>query len=386
MKISPALGLLIFVVLGCSHQSSPFSSLSSDPPYVQYIAKQNFAPGFEPERQYVDKINKVLVDCILKNDPLEDYWDKVVLIPLETYIAFDNDWMLFLETKSIEFKNNILPDCSGILRENIKKLGQEPKEKEFHLLRAEFILYGFNNMNFQETQKTVFSEIDNRFQLFFRPIFEKLKSQSDKNQSDFNAYLNKKTIFWEYYNLLYKYALHEQSKLKIREELDNLYSPILDAKTQKWLRGITDTQQNILNSTYKIVRSATDQNLIAIKFFNSLTPGQYALFEREAYQRNFLEKERMVFKDRLLKFNSLAEWFKQNKQMADFSYYKQIREEELKAAQTQALGALLLGMSSAINAYNSWNYTYYRPYMVTNNNRTIQLYDQFGNYYYGKIK
>ncbi len=81
-----------------------------------------------------------------------------------------------------------------------------------------------------------------------------------------------------------------------------------------------------------------------------------------------------------------AEWLKQNKQLADSSYLKQIREEEVKAAQTQAMGALFLGMASALNAYNSWNQTYYRPYIVDSSNQTIQLYDQFGNFYHGYIK
>jgi hypothetical protein len=358
----------------------------SDPPFVQYLVKQNFAPGFEPERRYLDKINKTLTGCMLQNDPLEDYWDKVILIPLETYIIFDDDWMQFLERKSIEFRDKLLPNLANLLTENMKMLGNGPKEAAFHLIRAELILQSFNSIDMQYSQINIFTKVDNIFQSFWNPIFEKMKSESDKNQSDFLDALNKKTRFWEYHNLLLKFALKEQSKLKMRGELDHHYSPILDLKAKNWFNSVTEKQKNALDYHYKTAQNSNERNFAAIKFFSTLTPNQFAQFEREIYLRKFIEKERVIGSDRFLKFNNLAEWLKQNKQLADSSYLKQIREEEVKAAQTQAMGALFLGMASALNAYNSWNQTYYRPYIVDSSNQTIQLYDQFGNFYHGYIK
>ena len=384
------LGICFFILLllaGCVSQSSYVPQLGRTPQssYVLHLQTAKYAPGFEPERIYIDKISQRLITCILENDPLEDFWDKVILIPLETYIRFDDEWMSFLDVKAQEYVNKILPKCEDIIRGGFTQTGIIPSEKNYDLLRAEFIITCLSNLSCQQIQGQIFSELDQNIKSFFEPIFNKVKTEATVNQKSFTKALNETQHFGEYHNLIYKFALQEKGKLDLRLELDNKFAPILEAKRLKWFKSITEEQKNIFTTQNSCVQASPNNEVCAKKFLSVLTPKQYSFLEREVYQRGYLERERRVGDERISKLNNLARWIQANNDMAKASYYNQVQQEQLRAAKAQAFGMALLGFSSAMNAYNNWQQSYYNSYTVVGGGKNFQLFDQFGNYYYGRI-
>ena len=381
MRLSNTFLLTLFLI-GCAVKPTYIKNYT----YIQYLETKNFAPGFEPERKYVEKISKKLIECMKTNDPLESYWDKVILIPLETYINFDDTWMKYLEQKSEEYKYIVLPKCKDILYAGFINLNKIPEQKTFPLQRAELILLSIKTIHGQEILPEIIIKLDSVFQDFFNPIYTRMKNESMDNKENLDRTLESKVNFWQYYSLLQKYASQEYAKLTLRDELDRVFSPVIDEKRKKWLKSITDEQKNIFVSQNAILAANPKSEISALKFLSSLTPFQFSELEREVYLRGYIEDERSIGKERVLKLHQLFAWLKNYQNMAQASYNTYINEEKLRAARAQAFGALLLGISSSMNAYNNWQRSYYNAYILSGQNRNVQLFDQFGNYYFGTIK
>jgi len=309
----------------------------------------------------------------------------MILIPLETYIKFDNNWMEYLNEKAEEYTNIIIPECTEVLRNGFDQFAITPKEKQYSLLRAECIINFITYSEYEEAVKQIFTELDIIMRTFFEPIFNKVKFESQENRENFMKTLQKKQPFWRYYKLLRNFAMQERAKLSLRVELDNKFAPIIEAKRIKWENSITKEQIKQFGIQKALLEQTPDNEIYAKRFLKVLTPLQYASLERQNYQKEYLEHERRVFQNRYNKLNLLLKWIDDNNDIAKTSYNNEIRQRQIRAANIQAFGMFMMGYSSILNKYNNWQTAYYKSYYVKGGSKNFQLFDQFGNYYYGKI-
>ena len=107
-------------------------------PYVSSLTQTNKPPDTEAIAKYTGDICGKLDSCLATNEPLIDFWDKMVLLPLEPYISFNDEWMSYLDQKAKEYKETVLPECRKIIVEGFQQIGVQPKENDYRLLRAEF--------------------------------------------------------------------------------------------------------------------------------------------------------------------------------------------------------------------------------------------------------
>lgn len=362
--------LIIAFLSGCS---TPHYSTTN--PYVSSLAQINKPQDTEAIAKYAGEISSKLDSCIPTNDPLIDFWDKMVLLPLEPYISFNEEWMSYLDQKAKEYKENVLPECRKIIVEGFQQIGVQPKENDYRLLKAEFILACLGNPGREMVRANAFKRLTDRVDAFFRPIYQKAKTEAQTNQQELDAIINQENrdlSFWKVYVLLYNHALQERAKVMLRGTLDRKYSPILQSILAKWMNELQPSQKK----TYSNLADA-DKNTVA-KFLKSLNPNQYATIEMILFKVAFIEQEKVAGKERITKLDGLIEWLNTNSGRAEAS--KQ-QEQYIKAARAQAIGALLMGFASCLTAYTSWRQAYYDSYRA----RTFVIHDNFGRVVHGTI-
>ena len=343
--------------------------------YVRALSQSPNIPDIQAFRKYVNQISEKLDSCIITYDPLIDFWDKMVLLPLEPYVLFNDEWMAYLDQKSKEYVDVLLPECKAIILNGFDYIGVKPKEKTFHFLRAEFILACIDNPNYDRIRIVVFNRLTDKIEGFFMPIYRKAIIESENNQQELNSILrqeNRDLSFWKVYELLYNYGLQEEAKLRMRDTLDRKYSPIIEAEMKKFINDLKPAQKE-----KSILIAQTDANIP--KFLKSLTPEQYVLIERIINKAAYIQHERKICKERVQKYVNLVEWIKANKEKAQLA---KMQDAQIKAARAEAIvGGLLMGFATALLAYTAWRNAYYNSYRV----RQFQIYDNFGNFYHGTV-
>jgi len=344
-------------------------------PYVSSLAQTNKPPDTEAIAKYAEGISSKLDACIPTNDPLIDYWDKMVLLPLEPYISFNDDWMTYLDQKAKEYKETVLPECRKIIIGGFQQIRVQPKENSYRLLRAEFILACLGDPGRETIRANAFMKLTDRVDAFFRPIYQKAQTEAQTNQQELDAILNQENrnlSFWKVYVLLFNHAAQERAKVMFRGSLDRKYSPIVQSTVVKWEYGLRPSQKEAYSKL-----AEKDQKAL-VKFQKSLTPDQYATIEMILFKVAFIEREKATGKERIDKFNRLIDWLSANSERAEAS---KRQEQYIKAERAQAIAALLMGFASCISAYAQWRQTYYDSYRV----KTIEVHDNFGRVYRGTI-
>jgi hypothetical protein len=366
--------LLILVYLaGCSS-----ATLQSSNPYVSSLTQVNKPPDTEAIAKYTGDMCNKLDSCIASNDPLIDYWDKMVLLPLEPYTSFNDEWMSYLDQKAKEYKETVLPECRKIILEGFEQIGVQPKENDYRLLRAEFILACLGDPSREIVRAAAFNKLTDRVDAFFRPIYQKAKSEAQTNQRELDAILNqenKDLSFWKVYMVLYNHAIQEKAKVMLRGSLDRKYSPVLQSKLTKWVNDLQPSQKKTFSNLLSQAKS--DKSTI-YKFLKSLNPNQYATIEMVSFKIAFIEQEKAQGKERLDKLSRLMEWLNANEEKAEAS---KTQEQYIKAARAQAIGTLLMGFASCLTAYTAWRQAYYDSYRAKN----FEIYDNFGREIHGTI-
>ena len=362
--------ILIFI-MSCS--TSQYATKSD---YVRTLSQSTNVPDIESCKKYVNQISDKLDSCIITYDPLMDFWDQMVLLPIEPYIIFNDDWMEYINQKSKEYNDNLLPECKAIVLDGFKQIGIEPKEKPFPLLRAEFVLACLDDPNRELIRIIVFDKLTNKIDLSFTPIYQKAKLESQNNNQDFDSILNgenKDIPFWKVYNLVYNYGVQEEGKLKIRMALDQKYSAVIIAELNKWVNDLKPFQKDKLS----LISLKGDKSIPL--FIKTLKPNQYFLIEKIINKAEYIKKEKVTGKERGEKLINLVGWLKNNKERAQQS---RIQEDYIKAERAQAIAGLLMGFASCLIAYTAWRNAYYNSYRV----RQFQIYDNFGNFYQGTVR
>jgi hypothetical protein len=302
----------------------------------------------------VDKISSKLDASITNQDDLSDYWDKMILLPLEPYTAFDSGWQDYLDQKAKEYTEVTVPKCKSILIEGFKEIGVTPKETSYRLLRAEFILVCWGNSNRERVRMLTFKKLSDNINTFFTPIYEKAKTEAMNNYREVDAILEGNTAnlsVHKIYKILFNFASQEKDRLDMRNELDNKYSPILQSLFNKWKNSLSPQQT-------KEFSSMKDNG--PEKFIKTLTPEQFALFEWILFKYNYIESERKVWQKRIAKLTKLEQWLKEYESKAENSLQQ---EQYVRGATARAvLGTLLMGVAAFAGAYTAWNSAYYTSY------------------------
>lgn len=333
------------------------SGCASSPQTLQQYSL-NAPPVWKGDREtikgQVDKISSKLDASIMNQDDLSDYWDKMVLLPLEPYTAFDSGWQNYLDQKAKEYNEVTVPECKTIVLEGFKQIGVSPKEKSYRLLRAELILACWGDPKRDPVRMLTFKRLSDKINSFFAPIYEKAKTEAKDAYREADAILTgagANVSAHKIYKMLFNYASQEKDKLDLRNELDKKYSPILLSLFNKWKNSLTPQQSKEL----ELMKQNGPE-----KFLKTLTPEQFALFEWILFKYNYIQSERKVWQERMGKLTKLAEWLKENESKADQSLQQ---EQYVRAATARAvLGSLLMGLAAGAGAYAAWNAAYYSSY------------------------
>ncbi|MDY6839582.1 MAG: hypothetical protein SWH78_16580 [Thermodesulfobacteriota bacterium] len=334
----------------------------------------------------MEKISQRLDEAMLSDDAVEDYWDKLILLPLEPFIEFDDVWMDFLDKKAMEYSNVLVPTCERIIRDSFAKIGAMPREEAYSLIRTEFILVCMSNIDYEEVRISAFSEMNEAIKRFFEPIARKAVSEAERNQEALSGALKESQSLWQYHTILYNYSQKEEGKLRLRIELDEKYTPILLQQQRRWEDSVTDEQRQQFAGQQVSLQASPSPEYSVKQFLMRLTPAQYALLERQLYHWQLLQQERHIFSKRQKKYEDLVKWLDENRTQSEASYNREMEYNRLQAARMQTAAMMLIGISSMVNAYANWQNTYYNSYAVVGGHKNFQLYDQFGRYYYGTIR
>jgi hypothetical protein len=366
MRKAMVLLTLMAFVLGCATTPQTLHQYSTSTP-----------PNWKGEREIikcqVDKISSKLDASITNQDDLSDYWDKMVLLPLEPYTAIDEGWQNYLDQKAKEYKEVIIPECKVIVLDGFKQIGITPKEKSYRFLRTELILACWGDPRREPVMMLTFKKLSDKINSCFAPIYEKAKIEAKDNYREIDDILRGDSAnlpAHKVYKLLFNYASQEKEKLDLRVELDKKYTPILLAYFVKWKSSLNPQQSKELT----LIKDNGPE-----KFIKTLTPEQFALFEWILFKYTYIQSERKIWQERMAKLTQLAQWLKENESKAEQSLK---HEQYVRAATARAvLGSLLMGLAACAGGYAAWNAAYYNRYQT----RSYQLFDSKGGMSFGTI-
>jgi hypothetical protein len=353
------LTLLVFFI-GCV---TPQSVSKSDSDMKQIIALQQSVHENMLLKD-VQKLSDKLDYCILNNSPLIDFWDKMILIPLEEYLTYDSSWNEYLTQKEQEYINSLIPNCKKELLDAFERIGIKPKQQDYNMLRVEFILTCLDNPKREIIRAEVFKHLTNKIDSFFLPIYDKVKHDVCQEYDRLDRAIKglAESDRWANHSIIQAYYIDEITKLRIRYALDKKYTPIIESELKRFLDSLSENQRQMYSLISKGDSTAPK------KLLKSLSPEQYLLLERAIFKTSFIQSERKIGKDRGEKLNKLAAWLDENKAKLE-AMERESAQKRAEYASSIILGILsIVGVAAitlcALAGYNSWRNVYYAPYQT----------------------
>ena len=333
-------------------------------------------------KNYVATIGSNLDGSIAQKSELSDFWDKMLLLPVEPYVSFDSNWMEYIHNKSIEFETALIPQCKQVVLDGFKAINIQPKETSYRMLRSEFILACWKNPDREAIRISTFQKLSELMNSFFLPIYEKAENESKSKHVEIDTILkgtSQELPLEAVHKSLREYADQEREKLQIRVELDRKYAPILQAEFSNWLATLSPEQRNKVKGL-----NASNQD----EFVRTLTPVQYAGMEWVMFKTSYLNSERQIWQERMGKLTKLEEWLKTNPPKPKETSVQKVSLQGDKGA--EILKTFLMTIATCALAYAAWSTAYYSSYrtqtVIVQPKQNIQLYDSRGNYFWGTIR
>lgn len=352
--------MLIIYCIGCAGSQTINQSQSNK---QQFVLKAQIHE--DALRQYTQGISNKLDSCVINNDPLIDFWDKMILMPIESCLTYDSDWDKFLNQKAQEYSDFLIPGCKKEILSAFEIIGVKPKEHDYIMLRVELILACMGKPERESVRAEVFKRLTTKVDNFFMPIYEKAKQDVRQCYARLDQIVTGgvgNEFMTNYNNALY-YFIDERAKLLIRAALDKKYSQIIESELKRFIKSLSGEQQQM----YSLI-SQKDDNY-SRNFLKTLTPTQYMLLERIMSKATYIQEERKIGKARAEKLNELALWLKENKSIIESKEREsaQKRAEQAEKVSTIISGILgVIGFAAgcALGSYMSWRSTYYMVYQT----------------------
>lgn len=312
----------------------------------------------------VQKLSDKLDYCIINNSPLIDFWDKMILIPIEECLTYDSGWNEYLSQKEQEYINLLIPNCRKELLATFERIGIKPKQQDYNMLRVEFILACLDNPEREIIRAEVFKHLTTKVDSFFLPIYDKAKHDVQQGYDKLDRAIRglAESDHWANHCVVQSYYIDEIAKLRIRYALDKKYTPIIESELKRFLNSLSEDQRQMSSLISK--GDSTTQK----KFLKSLSSDQYLLWERVIFKTSFIQSERKLGKDRGEKLNKLASWLDENKSKLE------AMERESAQKRAEYTSSIISGILSivgvaaitmcALASYNSWRNVYYVSYQT----------------------
>lgn len=367
--------IIFSLIFGCA--PSPYITT------IKTVYESPTAPGFEKGRPFYDKMSNKLDECYKSNNFLADFYEKAILISLDSYIICNDDMLSFFEQKLAQY-NEMIPKCKNIVIDGFRKIGVVPKQNNLIPLRLELASVSYGDKFRENITEQVKKEIENMEDGFWASLSKKFKEEREKNYNELISVTKgeQDTSFINVYINLNNYQKQEEVKLEVGIGLYEKCKSMIINDWKNFINSLTEKQKQLFNKVlskeFKLEKDNTD-------FLRSLNPYQiYTLsnvFSRTKLFNVFLEE----LKARVHKAEQLKKWLSENKEKAEQSlqYQEKIRTEKANAITS----ALLIGLAGGLSSYGDY-LARPRPQTIIQQPSIIQpqnpqfLYDTQGKTYY----
>ena len=363
--------LIVFSLLfGCA--PSPYITT------IKTVYEPPTVPGFEKERIFFDKMSQKLDECYKSNNPLIDFYEKSMIIILDSYIICNDEMVSFLDQKLNEYNDNI-NKCKNIVLDGFKKIGVSPKQNDLTPLRFELASISYGDEYSENIARQVKKEIGNIEDSFWTSISNKFKEEREKNYNEIILVMQgqQDIPFINVYKNLYNYKKQEVVKIKLGLDLYEKCKKLVINDWNKFRISLTANQKPLFD---KVISNNFKLEKDNVNFLKTLKIGQVYDLGNALGRMELLSVLEEDMKTRIQKAEILEKWLSENKEKAEQSlqYQEKLRTERAKAITS----ALLIGLAGGLSAYGDY---LSRPRAQT----TIQqpqnpqfLYDTQGKTYY----